>query len=175
MISCLASSSDWMALFSLLSTKTRSCSFSNRRRTFFMLSQPTPWPSRTLCTTSFRNCWFSLNHNNTVSVTFSRSDNTRYGPYLYHYEIKMTICFNLSCCKTEVAHLKEFITLCCWLGPEERAILSSLLDCAWLLKTSGPQVLEVHVRLEEEPKQSGFWKTQPSKIIKITKTKAANY
>ena len=60
MISCLASSSDWMALFSLLRTKTRSCSFSNRRRTFFILSQPTPWPSRTLCTTSFKNCWFSL-------------------------------------------------------------------------------------------------------------------
>lgn len=60
MSSCLASSSDWMARFSLLSTKTRSCSFSSRRRTFFMLSQPTPWPSSTFCTTSFRNCWFSL-------------------------------------------------------------------------------------------------------------------
>lgn len=71
MISCLASSSDWMARFSLLSTNTRSCSFSNRRRTFFMLSQPTPWPSRTLCTTSFKNCWFSLNQN-TVSVIFNR-------------------------------------------------------------------------------------------------------
>jgi len=60
MSSCLASSSDWMARFSLLSTKMRSCSFSSRRRTFFMLSQPTPWPSSTFCTTSFRNCWFSL-------------------------------------------------------------------------------------------------------------------
>lgn len=67
MISCRASSSDCTARFSLLRTKTRSCSFSNNRRTFFMLSQPTPWPSRTLCTTSFRNCWFSLNHKNTFS------------------------------------------------------------------------------------------------------------
>lgn len=66
MISCLASSSVWTALFSLLRTKRRSCSFSSRRRTFFMLSQPTPCPSRTLCTTSFRNCWFSLKP--TVSV-----------------------------------------------------------------------------------------------------------
>lgn len=66
MISCLASSSDWTALFSLLSTKTRSCSFSNRRRTFFMLSQPTPCPSKTLCTTSFKNCWFSLDENKLI-------------------------------------------------------------------------------------------------------------
>lgn len=60
MISCLASSSVCTARFSLLRTNRRSCSFSSRRRTFFMLSQPTPWPSRTLCTTSFKNCWFSL-------------------------------------------------------------------------------------------------------------------
>lgn len=59
--SCRASSSDWTARLSLLSMKTRSCSFSSRRRTFFMLSQPTPWPSNTLSTTSFRKCWFSLN------------------------------------------------------------------------------------------------------------------
>lgn len=85
MISCLASSSDWTALFSLLSTKTRSCSFSNRRRTFFMLSQPTPWPSRTLCTTSFKNCWFSLNQ--TVSVIIDRWNPTN--PNKIHV---MTIC-----------------------------------------------------------------------------------
>lgn len=60
MTSCRASSSDCTVRFSLLRTKTRSCSLSSSRRTFFMLSQPTPWPSSTLCTTSFRNCWFSL-------------------------------------------------------------------------------------------------------------------
>lgn len=66
--------------------------------------------------------------------------------------------------------MKKFITLCCWLDPEGRAILSSLLDCAWSPKTSGPQVLEVHVRLEVEPKKWGFWSPQ-SKKTKITKKK----
>lgn len=60
MKSCRAPSSECTVRLSLLRTKTRSCSLSSNRRTFFMLSQPTPWPSSTLCTTSFRNCWFSL-------------------------------------------------------------------------------------------------------------------
>ncbi len=70
--------------------------------------------------------------------------------------------------QTEIVHLGEFITSCCWLDPEGRVILSSLLDCAWLLKTSGRRVLEVLARLAEEPKQWGFW-TPQSKKTKLTK------
>lgn len=61
----------------------------------------------------------------------------------------------------------EFFTLCCWLDPEEKVILSSLLDCALSLKTSGPQVLEVHVPLEKATKQWSFW-TPQSRLTKIS-------